>query len=68
MQDGPTCAAGGFADDSTLRRAREVGLDLAAVLADNDSGTALARLGDQFVTGLTGTNVMDLYLLAALPS
>ena len=67
-QDGPTGAAGGFADDSSRSRASALGVDLAARLADNDAARALAALGDQLVTGLTGTNVMDLYLLAVTPN
>nr|MCU0760848.1 DUF4147 domain-containing protein [Steroidobacteraceae bacterium] len=60
--DGPTDAAGGFADGGTLERARRAGLDPAARLADNDSHRLLAGAGDLFVTGPTGTNVMDLVL------
>jgi glycerate 2-kinase len=60
--DGPTAAAGGFADGGTLSRASAAGLDPAAILADNDSNRLLAATGDLFVTGPTGTNVMDLVL------
>jgi hydroxypyruvate reductase len=64
--DGPTDAAGAFVDGTTLRRARERGLDPAAALADNDSYTFFAQLGDLFRCGPTGTNVMDVKI-ALLP-
>jgi glycerate-2-kinase len=59
-RDGPTEAAGGFADGGTLARARATGCDPLAALADNDSNRALAAADDLFITGPTGTNVADL--------
>jgi glycerate-2-kinase len=61
--DGPTAAAGAFADGQTLARARQLGLDARAALERNDSGGFFAREGGLFVTGPTRTNVMDLALL-----
>ncbi len=61
--DGPTAAAGAFFDGSTAARAAAVGLDLATRLADNDSHTALAALGDLYLTGPTGTNVADVLMV-----
>lgn len=58
--DGPTDAAGAFVDGTTQQRARARGLDAEAALADNDSYTFFAQLGDLFRCGPTGTNVMDL--------
>jgi hydroxypyruvate reductase len=58
--DGPTDAAGGFADGRAAGHAREIGLDLAAKLADNDSYHALDALGTLVRTGPTRTNVMDM--------
>lgn len=58
--DGPTDAAGALVDNGTVERARRLGLDPAAILADNDSHRLFAALGDLFVTGPTGTNVGDL--------
>ncbi|MDH4131606.1 MAG: DUF4147 domain-containing protein [Gemmatimonadota bacterium] len=61
-RDGPTDAAGGFADGATWRRVREAGRDPARDLARHDSYAALGAAGDLFRTGMTGTNVMDLVL------
>jgi hydroxypyruvate reductase len=58
--DGPTDAAGAFADGTTIGRARAQGLDPEAYLENNDSYTLFHRLGDLLITGPTGTNVMDL--------
>ncbi len=58
--DGPTDAAGAFVDGTTMRRAARRGLDAATALADNDSYTFFAHLGDLFRCGPTGTNVMDI--------
>ena len=61
--DGPTTAAGALVDADSAERARTLGLDLAARLADNDANPALAALGDLIVTGPSHTNLLDLYLL-----
>jgi glycerate 2-kinase len=61
--DGPTELAGAIADGETLPRAARAGLDLGAVLAENDSGTAFQRLGDAIITGPTGTNVVNLRII-----
>lgn len=58
--DGPTDAAGGYADGETLSRLRDAGLSPDAVLADNDAYHALQACGGLIVTGPTGTNVNDL--------
>jgi hydroxypyruvate reductase len=63
--DGPTEAAGACADGETARRARDLGLDADAALADNDSYHFFRRLGDLVVTGPTLTNVMDLRVALA---
>lgn len=60
--DGATTAAGAIVDGSTVDRGRELGMDAAEYLDRNDSGTFLARVGDQLVTGPTGTNVGDVWL------
>jgi glycerate-2-kinase len=61
--DGPTDAAGAFADGMTVPRARDKGLDLAAYLANNDSYNFFREEGGLFITGPTGTNVMDLQIV-----
>jgi glycerate-2-kinase len=61
--DGPTEAAGAFADGGTLARAGRLGLDARGALARNDSGAFFEAEGGLFVTGPTRTNVMDLALL-----
>lgn len=58
--DGPTEAAGAFADSSTMRRAKSAGLDVRKYLGNNDSHRFFKRLKDLFITGPTGTNVMDI--------
>jgi hydroxypyruvate reductase len=57
--DGPTDAAGAIVDPTTLRRAREAGLDSRAALAANGAYDFFRPLGDLIVWGLTGTNVGD---------
>src|SRR6185503_2943021 len=67
--DGNSDAAGGVADISTARRARNLGLaPPEAFLAGSDSRSFLATLGDLLVTGPTGTNVADVTLLLAGPA
>ena len=57
--DGPTDAAGAFADATTLARARAAGLDLEQHLNRHDAYPFFAGLGDLLRSGPTGTNVMD---------
>ncbi len=61
--DGNSPAAGAYVDQTTLERARSAGLDAAKLLREANSHRFFSRLGDDFVTGPTGTNVRDLYLL-----
>ena len=61
--DGPTDAAGGIGDSTTLARARAAGIDTADCLARNDSYHCLKQLGDLLMTGPTNTNVMDVVIL-----
>ena len=61
--DGPTDAAGGIVDGETAQKILRGGLDPHAMLSDNDAYHALKVAGDLFVTGPTGTNVNDLFLL-----
>lgn len=61
--DGPTEAAGGLVDGTTLRRAREKGLDARSYLRRNDSYPYLKAAGDLLITGPTLTNVMDIHIV-----
>ncbi|MBF8258376.1 MAG: glycerate 2-kinase [Actinobacteria bacterium] len=58
--DGPTPAAGAFADGSTCPRAAALGLSPRACLEGNDSHSFFRALSDLVVTGPTGTNVADI--------
>jgi hydroxypyruvate reductase len=58
--DGPTDAAGGLVDGSTVRRGGALGLSAVAALANNDSYPFLQQVGDLMITGPTNTNVNDL--------
>ena len=57
--DGPTDAAGGYADGEALAALTAAGLDVPRVLADNDAYHALQAVGGLIMTGPTGTNVND---------
>ncbi len=60
--DGATPAAGAIVDGTSARKAHDLGIDLEAALADNDSHTALSALGATVTRGDTGTNVGDLWI------
>lgn len=62
--DGPTDAAGAIADDSSIRRAMEKGVDAASFLQTHNSYHFFNKLGDLIRTGPTGTNVNDITILA----
>jgi glycerate-2-kinase len=61
--DGLSPAAGAYVDATTLDRAAALRLDAARTLARAETWRFFHRLGDDFVTGPTATNVRDLYLL-----
>lgn len=58
--DGPTDAAGAFADGSTCGRAEAQGISPRRHLDDNDSYPFFRALSDLLFTGPTGTNVADI--------
>jgi len=60
--DGPTDAAGGFADLEILADAEQKGLDPMKFLADNDSYHFLEQCDALLKTGPTNTNVCDLHM------
>jgi len=62
-EDGPTDAAGAFADRDTLHRARRLGLSADESLARCDSGSYFEACDGLFRTGPTNTNVMDLRIV-----
>ncbi|HEY2921236.1 MAG TPA: glycerate kinase [Candidatus Binatia bacterium] len=61
--DGPTDAAGGIVDGSTIQRGRSKGFDAMAFLTRNDSYHFLKATDDLLITGPTFTNVMDLQVM-----
>ena len=61
--DGPTDAAGGIADNTTMIRAENSGLNPYHFLSNNDSYNFFQKLGDLLITGPTNTNVMDLRIM-----
>lgn len=65
--DGPTDAAGGYVDQSSLAALRAAGTDPADALRQNDAYPALAKIGGLILTGPTGTNVNDLSVLLLGP-
>jgi glycerate-2-kinase len=64
--DGPTDAAGAVVDGDTVARAQRCSIDLEDALKHHDIYPALKRLHQLIITGPTGTNVNDLYLLLLL--
>ena len=63
--DGPTDVAGAVVNGETLQKAEKLGLDPTKALANNDSHRFFQRAGGHIITGPTGTNVNDLYILLA---
>jgi glycerate 2-kinase len=61
--DGPTQLAGAICDNSTVRRAKEMTVDIREALDRHTVTPALIRLGDAISTGATGSNVNDLKLM-----
>lgn len=62
-EDGPTDAAGAFADDATLSSLSARGLDPHDFLQRNDAYHFFEATGDLLKTGLTHTNVMDVRIV-----
>lgn len=65
--DGPTDAAGAFADGTTCARAAALGLSPRSCLEGNDAYPFFRALSDLVFTGPTGTNVMDIAVGIAAP-
>jgi glycerate-2-kinase len=64
--DGPTDVAGALVSGATLNQAKRKGVNLRRALSEHNTYPALHALKSHIVTGPTGTNVNDLYLLLAL--
>jgi hydroxypyruvate reductase len=61
--DGTADAAGAIVDGGTIARSRAAGLDAGLALERNDSGSFFRGLGERIITGPTGTNVGDIWLV-----
>ena len=61
--DGPTDAAGGYADGYTKEILKNQGVGIYETLQNNDAYHALEKCGGLIKTGATGTNVNDLSVL-----
>lgn len=58
--DGPTDAAGAIVDGHTIQKAKARNLDALEYLMNNDSYHFFKKIHELFITGPTGTNVMDI--------
>ena len=65
--DGAAEVAGAVVSPGTLGKARALGVDPVAALAQNDAHGFFAALGDQVITGPTLTNVNDFRAILILP-
>ena len=61
--DGPTDAAGGYVDGTTMLNLKSQGIHISDVLQNNDAYHALQRCDGLIITGATGTNVNDISVL-----
>jgi glycerate-2-kinase len=61
--DGSSIAAGAIADGFTFTKANKKRLDPQEFLEENNSYEFFSELNDVFITGPTGTNVMDIQLI-----
>ncbi len=66
--DGTEDNAGALLRPDSLARARSLGLDAAAMLANNDGYSFFSGLGDLVVTGPTRTNVNDFRAILVAPA
>ena len=65
--DGPTDAAGAYADGKTVWRAYKAGIKPQQYLRNNDSYSFFEALGALIKIGPTGTNVNDISLVLVYP-
>jgi hydroxypyruvate reductase len=64
-RDGPTDAAGAIVNETTWTRIRSAGRDPQQDLESHDSYAALDAAGELVRTGLTRTNVRDVFFAIA---
>lgn len=65
--DGPTDAAGGYADSDTVDVLRKTGISVYQALSNNDAYYALQAADGLIITGPTGTNVNDVTVGLIVP-
>ena len=61
--DGSSGTAGAVVDGNTIKRSKKKKLDPDVYMSENDSGAFFEVLGDNIITGLTGTNVNDVVII-----
>jgi hydroxypyruvate reductase/glycerate 2-kinase len=61
--DGNSNAAGAWTDGNTMKKASNMNLSIEQSIADFNSFEFFKTLNQSIITGPTGTNVMDIYLL-----
>lgn len=61
--DGPTDAAGAYADKDSYSKLKALNIDYKKVLQDNDAYHALKKIDALIMTGPTGTNVNDISII-----
>lgn len=61
--DGPTDAAGAIVNRLTIAEAKAISLDPEEYLRNNDSYNFFKKIDSLFITGPTGTNVMDIQVV-----
>jgi hydroxypyruvate reductase len=66
-EDGPTDAAGGYADAAVVAAIDRLGLDVSRAIARCDAYPLLSAAGGLIRTGPTGTNVADIRIVLARP-
>jgi hydroxypyruvate reductase len=64
--DGPTDVAGAIVDGKTIQQARKAGLSIENALERHDSYTFFQHVRGHILTGPTGTNANDIYLIIAM--
>jgi glycerate 2-kinase len=63
--DGNSPAAGAIADETSVKRGKDLNLDALDYLNRSDSYSFFNTIGDAIITGKTGTNVRDIRIIIA---